>query len=77
MTENQIKKFKVSEVLTDAGCNQDMINDFIKIAGSDKEIFKWLEKRRNEILDKVHKHTKELDCLDFLIYRIRTSANTN
>ena len=77
MTENQMKKFNVVETLTDAGCNQEMINDFIKIAGNDNEISKWLDKRRTEILDKVHKHTKELDCLDFLIYQIRKSVNTN
>ncbi len=77
MTEKQLKEFNVSEILTDAGCDKEMIDDFIKIAGNDKEMFKWLNKRRTEILDNVHKHTKELDCLDFLIYQIRKSANTN
>ncbi len=77
MTEKQLKEFNVQEVLTDAGCDKEMIDNFLEISGNDKETSKWFDKRRSEILDKVHKHTKELDCLDFLIYQIRTSANTN
>lgn len=77
MTEKQLKEFNVTEVLTDAGCDKKMIDDFIKISRNNKEISKWLDKRRSEILDEVHKHTKELDCLDFLTYQIRKSANTN
>lgn len=77
MTEKQLKELKVPETLTDAGCDKAMIDDFIKISENDKRMSKWLDERRNEILDKVHKHTKELDCLDFLIYQIRKSANTN
>ena len=34
MTEKQLKEFNVSEILTDAGCNKEMIDDFIKIAGN-------------------------------------------
>lgn len=77
MTEKLLKEFNVPEVLTDAGCDKEMIDTFLEISGNDKETSKWLDKRRNEILDEVHKHTKELDCLDFLIYQIRKSANTN
>ena len=77
MTEKQLKELNVPEILTDAGCDKEMIDDFIKISENNKKMSKWLDKRRSEILDKVHTHTKELDCLDYLIYQIRKSANTN
>ncbi len=75
MTEKQIEEFKVIETLKDAGCSQNMINDFLKQSDNYQSVLLWLDKRRSSILDKVHKYSKELDCLDFLIYKIRKSLN--
>lgn len=75
MTEKQIEEFKVIETLKDAGCGEDMINDFLQSAVNDKATLRWLDRRRSSILDEVHKYSKELDCLDFLIYKIKKSLN--
>lgn len=75
MTKQQIEEFKIIEILTDAGCNKNMIDDFLLQSDNDKSTLKWLDNRRSEILDNVHKYNKELDCLDFLIYKIRKAQN--
>ncbi len=75
MTQKQMEEFKVIETLTDAGCNKGMIEDFLKKAKNDSEMLRWLVGYRTIILDEVHKYNKELDCLDFLIYKIRKALN--
>lgn len=75
MTQKQIEEFKVIETLTDAGCTKAMIEDFLKKAKNDSETLRWLAGYRATILDEVHKCNRELECLDFLIYKIRKALH--
>lgn len=60
--------------LQDAGCNDCCISDFVKVYESDDidEQLRILTKHRRCLLDKVHEENKRIDCLDYLIYQIRT-----
>lgn len=71
MTEEQIEEWKVVETLQDAGCNREMIAEFLKKTNNAGEMLLWLVEYRNVILEEVHKHDRELECLDFLLYKIR------
>lgn len=71
MTEKQIEEFKVVETLIDAGCNKAMITDFLKKTNNTGETLRWLTEYLSTVLEEVHKHNKELECLDFLLYKIR------
>lgn len=66
----------VVQNLKDAGCDGDTVKQFIALAetGEKQGQFKLLEKHRSELLDKVHKSEKQIDCLDYLIYQMRKAS---
>ena len=43
----------------------------LKDAENTKAEVKFLEKRRQEILDEMHRSREQLDCLDYLLYQYR------
>lgn len=59
--------------LKDAGCSDEFIDSFARIA-SDENIKKQLDllsKHRVSLLGSVHAYQKKIDCLDYLIYKIK------
>lgn len=61
----------VEDNLLDAGCGADLVNAFFSMQGKTKEQMKILTKHRRSLLDKIHEKQEMLDCLDYLIYRIK------
>ncbi len=64
---------KIVQNLKDAGCEQSLIDEFLKL-----EKFKQLDllaKHKNNLLDNLHKNQKQIDCLDFLIFQIKQKEN--
>lgn len=63
--------------LRDAGCTDEYIECFARIAGKEgiKEQLDFLTKHRVSLLDSVHEYQKKIDCLDYLIYRIKNQPN--
>lgn len=63
--------------MRDAGCEEDTINRFMLCyrEGDIKGELKVLLKHRQELLDKVHKGQKEIDCLDYLVYQLEKALN--
>ena len=59
--------------LQDAGCDREFIQRCIELAEHTNaaEILPLLRKYRGTLLGKVHKSQNELDCLDFLIYKLK------
>ncbi|MBQ6568678.1 MAG: hypothetical protein IJL87_00275 [Clostridia bacterium] len=57
--------------LADAGCDEDMIAECVKLygAGNKKLLADLLRKKRRELLESIHSQQKKLDCLDYLIYQ--------
>lgn len=60
--------------LKDANCKNDFIQQIIKeeIKGDIKKEIKLLEFHRKNLLNSLHKFQKHIDCLDYLIFKIKT-----
>lgn len=63
----------VIQNLKDAGCDKDTLAQFMELEknGKIQGQVQLLEKHRRMLLDKVHKHEKQIDCLDYLLYQIK------
>ncbi len=58
--------------LIDAGCNEDLTRNCMELAKVNRwdRILSLFSKQRTALLDSVHDGQKQIDCLDFLVYRI-------
>ena len=59
--------------LKDAGCTQDFIDRFMRLAEQSKmkELFSMLAEQRESLLEITHKNNHMIDCLDYLTYRMK------
>lgn len=59
--------------LIDAGCRDELIESFMADVRGNKfsDGMKLLEKHRRKLLDDLHKEQKKIDCLDYLVYRMK------
>ncbi len=59
--------------LKDAGCSAAQIQELIELykQGKKEKILKILDKHRKNVLDKVHKNEKQIDCIDYFIYQMK------
>ena len=58
--------------LVDAGCSEKRIADCMGYAkkGEWKNLLPVLARHKKSLLEQVHTSEKQIDCLDFLIYRL-------
>ena len=70
MTQETIK-----QTLTDAGCAQETIAAFLKAseAGQENKSIRLLRQHRSKLLDHLHEEQKKLDCLDYLLYQLKST----
>ena len=63
----------VLQNLKDAGCDPDIIARFMicQDAGKTKDSLRVLASHRATLLDEIHASQARLDCLDYLIYKLR------
>ena len=63
----------VLQNLKDAGCSPDTIDRFMTCqdAGKTKDSLRVLATQRATLLEEVHASQAKLDCLDYLIYKLR------
>ena len=63
---------EIIQNLKDAGCDNKQIHKLIELykQGSKDKIYKILEKHRKNILNKVHKNEKQINCIDYFIYQM-------
>lgn len=71
--------FSVSEkdlvrALHDAGCDDTTIKRFIKTEGRKKDMLRLLQEQRENILNILHPVQRQLECIDFIIYKIRKAG---
>lgn len=62
--------------LRDAGCSDELI-ELYGSAASDCARICLLKRHRRELLDDIHTGQKKLECLDYLIYRLRSKETSN
>lgn len=62
--------------LKDAGCNSLIIDKFFLFIDSGKTIsaLKLLDNHRKRLLNSLHENQKKIDCLDFLIFNLKSSG---
>lgn len=61
--------------LKDAGCDQQTIESCIALfqQKNTSEMKRLLAKHKRKLLETVHIHQKEIDCLDYLVFRLDQS----
>ncbi|HIR18297.1 MAG TPA: hypothetical protein IAD35_09625 [Candidatus Caccocola faecigallinarum] len=59
--------------LKDAGCCDEFVVKFLELGrdGKEKEQGRMLSRHRAELLERLHESQRQIDCLDFLIYKRR------
>lgn len=59
--------------LFDAGCDNSLTDEITKLLDEDKitEALSILAKHRKSVLDSYHAEQKKIDCLDYLVYRLK------
>ncbi len=58
--------------LEDAGCSAEMVKQFMEMheKGCEEEQLGLLSQHRRQLLDRVHRDEKRIDCLDYLVHQI-------
>lgn len=59
--------------LRDAGCSEEFI-ELYGTAASDCARICLLKRHRRELLNDIHAGQQKLECLDYLIYRLRNTS---
>lgn len=56
--------------LVDAGCPAELTEECMALAadGKERQMLVRLKAQRKCLLDEIHTHQKELDCLDYLVF---------
>lgn len=64
---------QVRQNLLDAGCSDEITDQFMYFleAANPKDGLCLLLKHRQSLLDTIHKNQKRIDCLDFLLYKLK------
>lgn len=64
--------------LKDAGCSDKEIKKLITLykEGKKEEIYRIMEKHRQNILKNVHKNEKQINCIDYFIYQMKRGENS-
>ncbi|CZQ98930.1 hypothetical protein [Trichococcus collinsii] len=59
--------------LKDAGCCDKTIAAFLQFRQMNEQAKQMdlLKKHRNSLLDKIHEDQKAIDCLDYLLYKLK------
>lgn len=57
--------------LRDAGCSEELIEQYTSAASGCAHIC-LLKQYRRELLSSIHAEQKKLECLDYLIYQLRS-----
>lgn len=63
---------KIVQNLKDAGCEQILIDAFLKLEKCKQ--LDLLTKHKSNLLDNLHKNQKQIDCLDFLIFTLKQNS---
>ena len=65
---------KLIQNLKDSNCSEDLIKVIVTLEnkGEISKELKLLEFHRKNLLNSLHKFQKQIDCLDYLIFKIKT-----
>ena len=71
--KNENEENRIIQNLKDAGCDNDTITAFVEDVRKQNitQGLRLLSIHRQTLLDNLHKEQKQIDCLDYLIYKIK------
>ncbi len=74
----EYKEEFIIQNLKDSGCGAETIEAFVEDLREKKisEGLKLLEAHRRALLDELHKEQKRIDCLDYLVYKVKKEILT-
>ncbi len=75
MTEINDVTGSIYQNLIDAGCDEQTTEQCMALVaeGRYSDLFPILAQYRRALLDTVHDGQKQIDCLDFLVYKIKNN----
>ena len=58
--------------LIDAGCGEELVQRCVALTEGERtaEVLRILSRHRKTLLDTVHQGEKQIDCLDYLVYKL-------
>lgn len=69
---DEMDKQAITQNLADAGCCDEMIECILKSMQSENgRCMKQLEKHRGVLLDALHENQRQIDCLDYLMWKLK------
>ncbi len=70
---SEYKEEDIIQNLKDSGCGAETIEAFVENLHQEKysEGLKLLAAHRRILLDELHKEQKRIDCLDYLVYKMK------
>ncbi len=68
----------VIQNLEDAGCDSKTVEEFLALdaEGKIREQLKLLSRQRKQLLDRVHREERCINCLDYLTYQLNKKCKT-
>ena len=71
--KNKASVQAVIQNLKDAGCDARTVERFVELEeeGKTREQLDLLANHRRQLLERVHKEEKRIDCLDYLVYQMQ------
>ena len=73
------KQSSIYQNLIDSGCNEDISIYFLTLLDNEetKTAYRLLTKQRRNLLDIIHDNHRKLDCLDYLIRKLKKEGIIN
>lgn len=70
---SEYREETIIQNLRDSGCGNEIIESFVADLRTKKysEGMKLLAAHRRRLLEELHREQKQIDCLDYLVYRIK------
>ena len=74
-TRDAVSAAELAQTLRDAGCTEEAAAALMADVRDFRRLLELLARHRAALLDEVHKSEKKIDCLDYLIYRIKQNQH--
>lgn len=70
---------QLGDCLADLGCNEAEKAEIMRCRGNDdiQGTIRLLRKRRQTLLDAIHKEEKQISCLDYLVFMLEKQLDEN
>lgn len=70
---SEYREDSIIQNLKDSGCSNEIIESFVADLRTKKysEGMKLLAAHRRRLLEELHREQKQIDCLDYLVYKIK------